>query len=317
MDTVGINGEIGGLGPGQITSQARHLLVYCLENGGDCNLPTTDAAKTIFHMAMVAPVLDPSLVTRMLELGANVNIADVHNTRYEIFLCVSNIFISNYFHQPHHGHHQPRGRAAGPDLAPALDLHVSDPDAGPGELQPPVRPLEVDIPGSHPAFTGTDLGRGGSIILGTCRAGDQTRVSGTYQHPSHVYQDHGPIAVVSAIVRLAMYQQSPREVAQEENRPACSSRVQYPGNKSRDPTRDISAGGPRTRADGARVFARVQPHHESGEIFLCLKYFRDYKQLFSDGPQLCRGQLRGRHHVDGPAHVWSTCRWTPTAGGQV
>ena len=81
MDTVGINGEIGGLGPGQITSQARHLLVYCLENGGDCNLPTTDAAKTIFHMAMVAPVLDPSLVTRMLELGANVNIADVHNTR--------------------------------------------------------------------------------------------------------------------------------------------------------------------------------------------------------------------------------------------
>ena len=80
MDTVGINGEIGGLGPGQITGQARLLLLYCLDNGGDSNLPTTDAAKTIFHMAMVAPVLDTSLVRRMLELGANVNIADVHNT---------------------------------------------------------------------------------------------------------------------------------------------------------------------------------------------------------------------------------------------
>eukprot|EP00092_Neocalanus_flemingeri_P007283 GFUD01007865.1.p1 GENE.GFUD01007865.1~~GFUD01007865.1.p1 ORF type:complete len:1241 (-),score=282.81 GFUD01007865.1:403-4125(-) len=80
MDTVGINGEIGGLGPGQITSQARQLLVYCLENGGDTNLPTTDAAKTIYHMAVVAPVTDPALIQRMLELGANVNHADVHNT---------------------------------------------------------------------------------------------------------------------------------------------------------------------------------------------------------------------------------------------
>jgi len=80
MDTVGINGEIGGLGPGQITCQARQLLVYCLESGGDTNLPTTDAAKTIYHMAVVAPVPDPGLLCRMLELGANVNHADVHNT---------------------------------------------------------------------------------------------------------------------------------------------------------------------------------------------------------------------------------------------
>lgn len=80
MDTVGINGEIGGMGPGQITSQARQLLFYCLENGGDSNLPTTDAAKSIYHMAVVAPVSDHSLVARMLELGANVNLADVHNT---------------------------------------------------------------------------------------------------------------------------------------------------------------------------------------------------------------------------------------------
>jgi len=80
MDTVGINGEIGGLGPGQITCQARQLLVYCLESGGDTNLPTTDAAKTIYHMAVVAPVPDPGLLSRMLELGANVNHADVHNT---------------------------------------------------------------------------------------------------------------------------------------------------------------------------------------------------------------------------------------------
>jgi len=80
MDTVGINGEIGGMGPGQITSQARQLLLYCLENGGDTNLPTTDAAKTIYHMAVVAPVTDPALIQRMLELGANVNHADVHNT---------------------------------------------------------------------------------------------------------------------------------------------------------------------------------------------------------------------------------------------
>jgi len=80
MDTVGINGEIGGLGPGQITSQARQLLLFCLESGGDTNLPTTDAAKTIYHMAVVAPVPDPGLLCRMLELGANVNHADVHNT---------------------------------------------------------------------------------------------------------------------------------------------------------------------------------------------------------------------------------------------
>jgi len=80
MDTVGLHGEIGGLGPGQITSQAKNLLLYCLDNGGDCNLPSTDATKTIFHMTLVAPVLDTDLVHRMLEHGANVNIADVHNT---------------------------------------------------------------------------------------------------------------------------------------------------------------------------------------------------------------------------------------------
>ena len=80
MDTVGLHGEIGGLGPGQITSQARDLLLYCLDNGGDTNLPTTDAARTIFHMTLVAPVIDPGLTIRMLEKGANVNLADVHNT---------------------------------------------------------------------------------------------------------------------------------------------------------------------------------------------------------------------------------------------
>lgn len=80
MDTVGINGEIGGMGPVQITSQARQLIVYCLENGGDTNLPTTDAAKSIFHMAVVSTVTDKTLIQRMLELGANVNHADVHNT---------------------------------------------------------------------------------------------------------------------------------------------------------------------------------------------------------------------------------------------
>ena len=57
MDTVGLNGEIGGLGPGQITAQVKQLLVYCLEHGGDCNLPTTDAAKTIFHMAMTGNIV--------------------------------------------------------------------------------------------------------------------------------------------------------------------------------------------------------------------------------------------------------------------
>ena len=80
MDTVGLHGEIGGLGPGQITSQARDLLLFCLDNGGDPNLPTTDAARSIFHMTLVASVIDPGLATRMLEKGANVNLADVHNT---------------------------------------------------------------------------------------------------------------------------------------------------------------------------------------------------------------------------------------------
>ena len=80
MDTVGLHGEIGGLGPGQITSQARDLLLFCLDHGGDPNLPTTDAARSIFHMTLVAPVIDPGLATRMLEKGANVNLADVHNT---------------------------------------------------------------------------------------------------------------------------------------------------------------------------------------------------------------------------------------------
>ena len=57
MDTVGLNGEIGGLGPGQITAQVKQLLVYCLEHGGDdCNLPISDVAKKIFHMAMSGAV---------------------------------------------------------------------------------------------------------------------------------------------------------------------------------------------------------------------------------------------------------------------
>lgn len=80
MDTVGLNGEIGGLGPGQITAQARQLLLVCLDHGGDPNLPTTDAAKSIYHLAVTAARPDTSLLERMLELGANVNLADVHNT---------------------------------------------------------------------------------------------------------------------------------------------------------------------------------------------------------------------------------------------
>jgi len=80
MDTVGINGEIGGLGPGQITAQARQLLLVCLEHGGDPNLPTTDAAKSIYHLAVTAVRPDTPLLDRMLELGANANLADVHNT---------------------------------------------------------------------------------------------------------------------------------------------------------------------------------------------------------------------------------------------
>ena len=64
----------------QITGQARQLLLYCLEHGGDPNLPTTDAAKTVYHLALVAPRPDQALLARMLELGANVNHADVHNT---------------------------------------------------------------------------------------------------------------------------------------------------------------------------------------------------------------------------------------------
>ena len=80
LDTVGLQGELGGLGPGQVTAQARQLLLACLDHGGDPNLPTTDAAKSIYHLALTAPRPDVALIDRMLELGANVNLADVHNT---------------------------------------------------------------------------------------------------------------------------------------------------------------------------------------------------------------------------------------------
>ena len=42
----------------------RELLMYCLERGGDPNLPTTDAAKTIYHVAVVAPTNDEGLLQR-------------------------------------------------------------------------------------------------------------------------------------------------------------------------------------------------------------------------------------------------------------
>lgn len=80
MDTVGLHGELGGLGPMQMVAQTRQLLIHFLENGGDTNLPTTDAAKTIYHMAVTATVPDKQLVIRMVELGAAVNSADLHNT---------------------------------------------------------------------------------------------------------------------------------------------------------------------------------------------------------------------------------------------
>jgi len=63
-----------------ICNVCRELLYFCLERGGDPNLPTTEAAKTIYHLAVVAPVVDQDLLQRMLEFGANVNHADVHNT---------------------------------------------------------------------------------------------------------------------------------------------------------------------------------------------------------------------------------------------
>ncbi len=40
----------------------RELLYLCLDNGGDPNLPTTDAARTVFHLALVAPVPDYQLI---------------------------------------------------------------------------------------------------------------------------------------------------------------------------------------------------------------------------------------------------------------
>ena len=75
MDTIGINGEETGLGPGQVTSQVRFLLFFCLDNGGDPRGTTTDGAKSLFHMAVTAPVLDVGLAEKMLEIGVNVNIA--------------------------------------------------------------------------------------------------------------------------------------------------------------------------------------------------------------------------------------------------
>ena len=88
MDTIGLNGETTGLGPCQVTSQARRLLLFCLDHGGDPRGTTTDGAKSIFHMAVTAPVLDLGLVERLLHIGVNVNIAgigychciDIHTT---------------------------------------------------------------------------------------------------------------------------------------------------------------------------------------------------------------------------------------------
>lgn len=80
MDTVGINGELGGLTPSVVVEHTRQLVHLCLECGGDPNLPTTDAARTIFHIALIAKVPDTQLIQKLLDLGANVNHADVHNT---------------------------------------------------------------------------------------------------------------------------------------------------------------------------------------------------------------------------------------------
>jgi len=38
--------------------------MYCLERGGDPNLPTTDASKTIYHIALVAPTIDDRVLQR-------------------------------------------------------------------------------------------------------------------------------------------------------------------------------------------------------------------------------------------------------------
>ena len=65
LDAVGLQGEEpGGVGPGRLVEQARQLLLFCLQVGGDANLPTTDAAKTIYHMAATATVQDYQLLAR-------------------------------------------------------------------------------------------------------------------------------------------------------------------------------------------------------------------------------------------------------------
>jgi len=80
LDTIGLDGEPGGLGPREITTQTRQLLVLFIERGGDVNLPTTDAAKSIYHLAATSKNPDKDLLSKMLEMGANPNLADVHNT---------------------------------------------------------------------------------------------------------------------------------------------------------------------------------------------------------------------------------------------
>jgi len=80
IDSVGLHGEIVGLTPQTLVAQVRELLYYCLERGGDPNLPTTVGARTIYHCAAVAPVVDNDLLQKLVDEGANVNHADVHNT---------------------------------------------------------------------------------------------------------------------------------------------------------------------------------------------------------------------------------------------
>ncbi len=78
-ETIGLSGE-DWLDLTTLANQTAELVQIFIDHGGDVNLHTTNAGRTIFHEVMCAKHTDKNLVDKMITLGALVNLTDVHGT---------------------------------------------------------------------------------------------------------------------------------------------------------------------------------------------------------------------------------------------
>ena len=77
--TIGLSGE-DWLDLNALVEQTSELVKLFIDHGGDVNLHTTNAGRTIFHEVMTCEYTDLELVDKMVTLGALVNLTDVHGT---------------------------------------------------------------------------------------------------------------------------------------------------------------------------------------------------------------------------------------------